>query len=56
LTPAPPGRPWNSFVADIFPDPPGLFDQITGRGLLPDITGRLRELGMPVVESVHGDT
>jgi hypothetical protein len=56
LTPAPPGRPWKSFVADVFPDPPGLFDRVTARGLLPDITGQLRELGMSVVEGVRGDT
>jgi aminoglycoside phosphotransferase (APT) family kinase protein len=56
LTPAPPGRPWKGFVGDIFPDPPGLFDQITGRGLLPDIAGRLRELGMSAVERSRGDT
>lgn len=56
LTPAPPGRPWKGFVADIFPDPPGLFDQITSRGVLPDIAGRLRELGMSAAGSVFGDT
>jgi hypothetical protein len=56
LTPAPPGRPWKGFVADIFPDPPGLFDQVRSRGLLPDIAGRLRELGTSAVESVRGDT
>jgi hypothetical protein len=56
LTPAPPGRAWKGFVADIFPDPPGLFDQITSRGVLPDIAGRLRELGMSAAGSVFGDT
>ncbi len=56
LTPAPRGRPWNGFVADVFPDPPGLFDPLTVRGLLPDIAGPLRELGMSAVERVRGDT
>ena len=56
LTPAPPGRPWQGFVADFFPDPAGLFEQITTRGSLPDIAGRLRQLGMSVVESLGGDT
>ena len=56
LTPAPPGRPWKGFVDDIFPDPRGLFDQVISRGLLPDIAGRLRELGMSAVDSVRGDT
>lgn len=56
LTPAPPGRSWKGFVGDIFPDPPGLFDQMESRGLLPDIAGRLRELGMSAAESVGGDT
>jgi Phosphotransferase enzyme family len=56
LTPAPPGRPWQGFVADFFPDPPGLFDQIATRGLMPDIAGRLRQLGMSAVESLGGDT
>ena len=41
LTPAPPGRPWKGFVADFFPDPPGLFDQVTARGWVPDIADRL---------------
>ncbi len=56
LTPAPPGRPWNGFVAEFFPDPPGMFDQIAARGLLPDLAGRVRELGMSAVDSVGGDT
>ena len=56
LTPAPPGRPWKGFIEDIFPDPPGLFGQIASRGLLPDIAGRLRDLGMSAADSVRGDT
>jgi aminoglycoside phosphotransferase (APT) family kinase protein len=56
LTPAPPGRQWKGFVADFFPDPAGLFDQVTTRRLVPDIAGRLRELGMSAVESARGDT
>ena len=56
LTPAPPGRPWEGFVADFFPDPRGLFDRVTTRGWLPDIADRLRELGMSAVERVRGDT
>lgn len=56
LTPAPPGRPWKDFIGDVFPDPPGLFDHLTSRALLPDIAGQLRELGMSAVESVCGDT
>jgi hypothetical protein len=56
LTPAPPGGAWKGFVADIFPDPAGLFDRITRLGLLPDIAGRLRELGISAVDSVRGDT
>jgi hypothetical protein len=43
-------------VGDILPDPAGLFDQITTRGLLPDIARRLWEPGMWAVESVRGDT
>jgi hypothetical protein len=39
LTPAPAGRPWRGFVGDIFPDPPGLFDQITSRGMTRRVPG-----------------
>lgn len=56
LTPAPPGHEWKGFVADTFPDPPGLFDQLTTRGLLPDLAGPLRELGLRAAEAVRGDT
>jgi hypothetical protein len=56
LTPVPPGRLWKGFVESIFPDPTGLFDQVTGWGVLPDIAGQLRELGMSAVESARGDT
>ena len=56
LTPVPPGRTWKGLVADIFPDPPGLFGQVTLQGSLPDIAGPLRELGMSAVESLCGDT
>jgi hypothetical protein len=57
LTPAPPRRPpWKAFVAGIFPDPAGFFEQVKAREFLPDIASRLQELGMSAVESVHGDT
>jgi hypothetical protein len=54
LTPAPPRRPpWRPFI---FPDPPGLFEQVNAQGFLPDIASRLQELGMLAVEGVRGDT